>query len=141
MKLFGPRYSGLPSASMFSGLQSTTSHFVLLFIIVTQETFYDSIFGATTDLGHWRFLLDDDNINQMKTKQIFNKYTISTLTKHVQNNHRSEKISATQQTETLFTTSSQAIAPTPTQFLLRLDPSKRDRKHYVDIDLNYGRKK
>jgi len=30
----------------------TTSHFVLLFIIVTQETFHDScIFGATTDLG------------------------------------------------------------------------------------------
>jgi len=48
MKLFGPRYSGLPSASMFSGLQSTTSHFVLLFIIVTRD-FHDSIFGATTD--------------------------------------------------------------------------------------------
>ena len=60
-ELFGPRSSGLPSASVFSGLQ--TEQF-LLFIIVTRETFHDScIFGATTDLGRWRFLLDDDNIN------------------------------------------------------------------------------
>ena len=49
-ELFGPRYSGLPSASMFSSLQ--TEQF-LLFIIVTWETFHDScIIGATTDLGH-----------------------------------------------------------------------------------------
>jgi len=27
------------------------------------------------------------------------------------------------------------------KFLLRVDPSERDRKYYVDIDLNYGRKK
>jgi len=39
MKLFGPRYSGLPSASVFSGLQ--TEQF-LLFIVVTRETFHDS---------------------------------------------------------------------------------------------------
>ena len=80
----------------------------------------------------------------MKTKQIFNKYTILTLTKHVRNNHRSERLSATQQTENIIHNrlSSHSTNPNSTpKFLLRLDPSKRDRKHYVDIDLNYGRKK